>query len=79
MIGPDLDPDSDFCPCDLEEPATREFILKDPPCCATCPHCGHQILSEMFEQHIARHQEQAERAHNLELEARVLFPLEPLS
>ena len=75
MIGPDFDPDSDFCPCDLEEPAAREFILKDPPCCATCPHCGHQILSEMFEQHIARHRQ---AAADLELQVSVLFPLIPL-
>ena len=74
MIGPDFGYD-DLCSCDADTPEVRACILRDPPCCDTCPHCSHQIRSEVFDAHVAKHRQ---RADELELQVRVLFSATPL-
>lgn len=55
MIGHDFDaPDCDLCPCDILSEEERKLVLKDPPCCVKCYHCGHWIKSERFAEHSER-------------------------
>lgn len=71
MFGPDKEVGECDCDCHTDPGTVAHFVA----CCTPCPHCKKNIEPAFFDSHVAGHQVTAD---DLELQARVLFPVLPL-